>query len=127
MNINTIILTGNVASHPEIKYTKNNVKMASFSIAQSKKNFDSGNYEPVYIPIKIFGDSTIDFIEKHISKGCLVSVQGTLNIFNIEVEGKKIKSFEVKVECVRGGNIQLLFKKQSNTNGNINSFEEEPF
>ena len=67
-SVNKVILLGNVAKDPEIKATQNGSKLASFSIATSKRWKDKQTQEykdkTEWHKVVIFGEGLVDIVEK---------------------------------------------------------------
>lgn len=79
-SFNKVVLVGNVGKDPEIK-SKNNKKIAIFSIAVSESYKDKGGERITttdWHKIVVFNDGLANIIEKHIHKGSKVLVEGSL-------------------------------------------------
>lgn len=79
--INKVILVGHLGGDPEIKETKNNKKIAHFSIATTKrsKNKETGerNDKTYWHRVTCYG-SLAETAEKHLTKGSKVYIEGEL-------------------------------------------------
>lgn len=78
---NQIILAGNVARDPEIKYTANGMPIAKFSIAVNRRSKDKD--EVMFVNCVAF-DKLADLANQHLSKGKPVLVKGRLQLQNYE-------------------------------------------
>ena len=69
-SVNKVILLGNIGKDPEIKATQNGSKLASFSIATSKRWKDKQTQEykdkTEWHKVVIFGEGLVDIVEKYV-------------------------------------------------------------
>lgn len=81
-SVNKVILLGNLGRDPEIRSMQSGSKMASFSIATSKKWKDKNTQEQKektsWHNIVIFGDGLVGVVERFVKKGSKVYVEGEL-------------------------------------------------
>ena len=81
-SVNKVILLGNIGKDPDIRVTQNGSKLASFSIATSKrwKNKESQKYKEKteWHKIVVFSNGLVDIIEKYVKKGSKIYVEGEL-------------------------------------------------
>ena len=81
-SVNKVILLGNLGRDPEIRSMQSGSKMASFSIATSKRWKDRNTQEQKektsWHNIVIFGDGLVDIVEKYVKKGSKIYVEGEL-------------------------------------------------
>ena len=81
-SVNKVILLGNLGRDPEIRSMQSGSKMASFSIATSKRWKDKATQEQKektsWHNIVVFGDGLVDIIEKYVKKGSKIYVEGEL-------------------------------------------------
>tara|TARA_B100001123_G_scaffold110655_1_gene128770 strand:- start:286 stop:756 length:471 start_codon:yes stop_codon:yes gene_type:complete len=82
-SVNKVILLGNLGRDPEIRSMQSGSKMATFSIATSKRWKDKATQEQKdktsWHNIVIFGDGLVNIVEKYVKKGSKVYVEGELN------------------------------------------------
>ena len=82
-SVNKVILLGNLGRDPEIRSLQSGSKMASFSLATSKRWKDKSTQEQKdktsWHNIVIFGDGLVNIVEKYVKKGSKVYVEGELN------------------------------------------------
>ena len=80
--VNKVILVGNLGKDPEVRYSKDGKRVASFSVAttESWKNKSSGERESrtEWHRIVAFGDGLGEVVEKYLKKGSKVYVEGQL-------------------------------------------------
>lgn len=100
--MNSFIGIGNLTKEPEIRYTNNNLKVATITIAINRKE------EADFIDCVVF-DKKADIIEQYLHKGNKVAVEGRLQTNMYEKDGKKYKSMNISIN-----NIEFL-----NTNNKI--------
>lgn len=99
MSLNKIILTGRLTANPELKKTKTDVSVTSFSLAV-QRNYKNGNgeYDTDFLNCVAFR-SRAEFLTKYFDKGQLVTVVGSLTSRRYEdANGNKRTAFEVVVE-----------------------------
>ncbi|MGV3278320.1 single-stranded DNA-binding protein [Rickettsiales bacterium LUAb2] len=81
-SINKIILIGNLGKDPDIRYSQDGGKIASFSIATSESWKDKATNErkdnTQWHRIVVFNDNLSDIVEKYVKKGTKVYVEGSL-------------------------------------------------
>ena len=81
-SVNKTILLGNLGRDPEIRSMQSGAKMASFSIATSKRWKDRNTQEQKektsWHNIVVFGDGLVDIVEKYVKKGSKIYVEGEL-------------------------------------------------
>lgn len=100
--MNNFIGIGNLTKEPEIRYTNNNLKVATITIAINKKE------EADFIDCVAF-DKKADIIEQYLHKGNKVAVEGRVQTNMYEKDGKKYKSMNILIN-----NIEFL-----NTNNKV--------
>ena len=81
-SVNKVILFGNLGRDPEIRSTQSGSKMATFSMATSKRWRDKNTQEQrdktSWHNIVVFGDGLVDIVEKYVKKGSKIYVEGEL-------------------------------------------------
>ena len=81
-SVNKAILLGNLGRDPEIRSMQSGSKMASFSIATSKrwkdKNTQEQKEKTSWHNIVVFGDGLVDVVEKYVKKGSKIYIEGEL-------------------------------------------------
>ena len=99
--LNRILLIGRLTRDPELRYTSNGTPVCNFTIAV-ERNYTNRD-----------GDKDVDFINivtwrglaencaKHLGKGRLVGVDGSLNIRKSESDGRTYINPEVNADNVR--------------------------
>lgn len=87
---------GRFTKDPVVRYTQKELAVAAFTIAiaRGKEN------EPVdYIPCKAIG-KTAELIEKYMTKGCLVGINGAIQTGSYEKDGHRVYTTEVLVNRI---------------------------
>lgn len=108
--MNKAILIGRLTRDPELRYTKNNVPVASFTIAINRTFIKSnGEKEADFINCLCFNKQA-ENVNKYLSKGSLVAVEGSIQTRSYNnKEGKKVFVTEVVANSV-----QFLESKKEN-------------
>ena len=82
-SVNKVILLGNLGRDPDIRSMQSGKKMASFSIATSKRWKDRTSQEQKestsWHNIVVFNEGLVDVIEKYVKKGSKIYVEGELS------------------------------------------------
>ena len=82
-SVNKVILLGNLGRDPEIRSMQSGKKMASFSIATSKRWKDRNTQEQKentsWHNIVVFNEGLVDVIERYVKKGSKIYVEGELS------------------------------------------------
>ena len=81
-SVNKVILLGNLGKDPDIRSTQSGSKLASFSIATSKRWKDKQTQEykdkTEWHRVVVFGEGLVDVIEKYVKKGSKIFIEGEL-------------------------------------------------
>ena len=81
-SVNKVILLGNLGRDPDIRSMQSGNKMASFSIATSKRWKDKSTQEQrektSWHNIVVFGEGLVDIVEKYVKKGSKIYIEGEL-------------------------------------------------
>tara|TARA_B100001964_G_scaffold195702_1_gene219897 strand:+ start:23 stop:502 length:480 start_codon:yes stop_codon:yes gene_type:complete len=82
-SVNKVILLGNLGKDPEIRSLQSGNKMATFSLATSKRWKDKSTQEQKdktsWHNVVIFGDGLVSIVERFVKKGSKVYIEGELN------------------------------------------------
>ncbi len=118
-SVNKVILLGNLGRDPEIRSMQSGGKMASFSIATSKrwkdKNTSEQKEKTSWHNIVVFGDGLVDIVEKYVKKGSKIYVEGELQTRKWQdQEGKDRYSTEVILQGYNCNLTLLDSRNQSN-------------
>lgn len=99
--MNRVCLNGRLTKDIDLRYTQNNVAVASFTLAVQRKFKNSnGDYESDFINCIAY-KSTAELLSKYTGKGDLIGIEGRIQTRNYEnQEGKKVYITEVIVESI---------------------------
>ena len=100
--LNRIVLIGRLTADPELRYTKNGIAVASFTLAVDRRYKNSeGEREADFINIVVWRQQA-ESCSNYLSKGKLCAVDGSLQIRSYEAkDGTRRKAAEVVAEDVR--------------------------
>jgi len=131
-SVNKVILLGNLGRDPEIRSMQSGKKMASFSIATSKRWKDRSTQEQKestsWHNIVVFNEGLVDVIEKYVKKGSKIYVEGELSTRKYQdKEGNDKYTTEVVLQGYNS-NLTMLGTNNSISSSNdlstINSSED---
>ena len=124
-SVNKVILLGNLGRDPDIRSMQSGSKMASFSIATSKRWKDKSTQEQKektsWHNIVVFGDGLVDIVEKYVKKGSKLYIEGELQTRKWQ---DKDQNDRYTTEIVLQGyncNLTLLDSRH-----NTNNIEQQP-
>ena len=120
-SVNKVILLGNLGRDPEIRSMQSGSKMATFSMATSKRWRDKNTQEQrdktSWHNIVVFGDGLVDIVEKYVKKGSKIYVEGELQTRKWQdQDGNDRYSTEV---VLQGFNSNLTLLDSRNATNNI--------
>ena len=121
MNINRVVLTGNLTRDPDVRSTpESGLSICKLRLAVNtrRKNNASGNWEdkPNYFDVTVFGRQA-DSCAQYLKKGRPVAIDGRLDWREYEVDGQKRQSVDIIAE-----NVQFLGSREDAGNGNGNGY-----
>ena len=124
-SVNKVILLGNLGRDPEIRSMQSGSKMATFSMATSKRWRDKNTQEQrdktSWHNIVVFGDGLVDIVEKYVKKGSKIYVEGELQTRKWQdQDGKDRYTTEV---VLQGFNSNLTLLDSRNATNNIEDKE----
>lgn len=103
-SLNRVILIGNLASEPELKYTSGGTARTKFRLAVGRQYKDSSGQlqeETAFVPIVTWG-SQAENCAQYLSKGRSAAVEGRIRIFSFTSdEGQEVRWFEVVASNVQ--------------------------
>jgi single-strand DNA-binding protein len=115
VNINRVVITGNLTRDPEIR-ARGDFTVVKLRIACNtrRKNRESGAWEdrPNYFDVSVFGAQG-ENCARYLSKGRPVAIDGRLEWREYEIEGQKRQSVDIIAE-----NVQFLGGRDDAGNGN---------
>ena len=101
-SLNKVLLIGNLGKDPEVRHLDNGMQVASFSLATSETFKDKGGQKQVkteWHRIQAWGKLS-EIVEKFISKGKQVYVEGKLTTRKWQQDGKDRYSTEVVAHTI---------------------------
>ncbi len=118
MNINRVVLTGNLTRDPDLRSTGNGLAVCKLGIAVNtrRKNGATGQWEEKanFFRITVFG-AQAESCGQYLKKGRPVAIDGRLEWSEYEVEGQKRQSVDIIADSV-----QFLGGRDDAGNGNGN-------
>lgn len=116
MNINRVVLTGNLTRDPEVRSTPNGLTICKLGIACNtrKKNSSTGTWEekPNFFRVTVFG-AQAENCGQYLRKGRPVAIDGRLEWSSWESDGQKRESIDIIADSV-----QFLGGREDVGNGN---------
>ena len=100
--LNRIVLIGRLTQDPELRYTKNGIAVASFTLAVDRRYKNAeGERETDFIDVVVWRQQA-ENCANYLSKGKLCAVDGSLQIRSYEAkDGTRRKAAEVIADDVR--------------------------
>src|SRR2546430_10482134 len=119
MNINRVVLTGNLTRDPDLRATPGGLAICKLGIAVNtrRKNSD-GQWEakPNSFSLTVFGRQA-ESCHNFLKKGRPVAIDGRLEWSSWETDGQKRESVDIIADSV-----QFLGGREDSGNGNGNGF-----
>jgi single-strand DNA-binding protein len=110
--MNLVVLVGNLTADPEIRYAGNGTAVANIRIAVRRAFRKEGGPEADFFRVTIFGKQA-EMVEKYLSKGQKVGIEGRIENNNYEKDGKTVYQ-----DQIIANNIEFLSPKGSSGGGN---------
>lgn len=116
MSLNKVILIGNVGRDPEVRYVTDNVPVASFTLATTKRGYKTQDGKEV--PEKTEWHNIVVWrglakvAEQYVKKGTQLYIEGELQTRNWEKDGVRHYTTEIIAN-----DMQLLGRKSDNAGG----------
>lgn len=115
MNINRVVLTGNLTRDPDLRSTGTGLAVCKLRVAcNTRRRNGAGDWEekPNFFDVTVFGNQG-ERCSQYLSKGRAVAVDGRLEWREYEVEGQKRQSVDIIADSV-----QFLGGRDDASNGN---------
>jgi single-strand DNA-binding protein len=119
MNINRVVLTGNLTRDPEVRATGGGLAICKLGIAVNTRRKNSeGQWEekPNYFRVTVFGRQA-ESCGQYLKKGRPVAIDGRLEWSQWETDGQKRESIDIIADSV-----QFLGGRDDAGTGNGNGF-----
>jgi len=113
--LNRIVLIGRLTASPELRYTSNGTPVCNFTLAVERNYSDKQGNRPVDFINIVTWRGLAENCAKHLGKGRLVGVDGSLNIRKSESDGRTYINPEVNAD-----NVRFLDFAKDNQKGNDN-------
>jgi single-strand DNA-binding protein len=113
--LNRIVLIGRLTASPELRYTSNGTPVCNFTLACERNYSDKQGDRPVDFINIVTWRGLAENCAKHLGKGRLVGVDGSLNIRKSESDGRTYINPEVNAD-----NVRFLDFAKDNQKGNDN-------
>jgi len=115
MNINSVVLAGNLTRDPEMRYSSSGTAVCSFGIANNEKYGDKETTH--FVDVTAFG-KTGEVIGEHFNKGKPILIEGKLDFQSWETDsGDKRSKLQVIAKC-----FHFVGAKESNgDSGKVNN------
>ena len=113
--LNRIVLIGRLTASPKLRYTSNGTAVCNFTLACERNYSDKQGNRPVDFINIVTWRGLAENCAKHLGKGRLVGVDGSLNIRKSESDGRTYINPEVNAD-----NVRFLDFAKDNQKGNDN-------
>ena len=121
--MNKVILIGRLTKDPEIRYTNNQLAIASFTVAIDRFSRNSDEKKADFPRVTCFG-KTAQLVEQYVKKGQQVAIDGSLQTGSYkDNDGKTVYTTDVIADRVEF----LGSKKQDGENTTYNPLADEGF
>ena len=111
--MNKVIMSGNLGSDPEIRYSQAGKAVASLSLAVRKRFVKEGESDTDWFKCTAFS-KTAEFCEKYLHKGSKVIICGEIHNDNYEKDGVKHYGDKITIDNIEFGDSKKD-SEQSNT------------
>lgn len=120
--MNKFIGIGALTKAVEIRYTKNELKVANFTIAINRDTKNKqGEYETDFINCVAYG-KTAELIDKYLDKGSQIAIEGKIQTGSYEKDNKKTYTTDIVVE-----RLTFLEKKATQTEIVQKAMSDNPY
>jgi single-strand DNA-binding protein len=104
--MNLVVMIGNLARDPEVRYGQNNLAIAKFTIAVNRPPRSGEDAGADFIRVTAFGKQA-ELVERYLTKGRKVAIEGRIQTGSYEKDGQKIYTTDVianRVEFISSRN-----------------------
>lgn len=125
MNINNVVLAGNLTKNPELRQTKSGTAVCDMRLATNHKR--GKTEETLFMSVTVWGPQA-EVCSKYLAKGRNVAVQGRLKQDEyVDKEGIKRQSVSLVADSVQFGSRANGESQQNAGEANEPVNEEQPF
>lgn len=103
LNLNHVVLAGNLTRDPETKFLANERAVCNFGIAINRKwkdNAGNAKEETTFVDIEAWG-RTAELVGQYLKKGSPVYIEGRLKLDTWEKDGQKHSKLRVSADSVQ--------------------------
>jgi len=87
--MNLVVLVGNLTRDPEVRYSQSGTAVANVNIAVNRSFTKEGGPDADFFRVTVFGKQA-ELVERYLSKGRKVGIEGRIQNDNYEKEGQTI-------------------------------------
>lgn len=129
MNINRVVLTGNLTRDPEISSTPGGLSICKLGIAvNGRRKTKDGNWEEKanYFRVTVFGKQA-ENCHQYLKKGRAIAIDGRLEWSQWERDGQKRESVDIIADNVQflGGRDDAAGANGNGFSGNVSAAQTE--
>ncbi|MFL5822538.1 MAG: single-stranded DNA-binding protein [Solirubrobacteraceae bacterium] len=129
MNINRVVLTGNLTRDPELRATSGGLAVCKLGIAvNTRRKGSDGQWEekPNYFRVTVFGRQA-ESCSNYLKKGRAVAIDGRLEWSSWENEGQKRESIDIIADTVQflGGREEAGSGNGNGSSGGVQPVESD--
>lgn len=100
MNINTVILTGNLTKDVDLKYTQNGKAKATMILAVDRMHREN-QQQTADFPRIVVWDKLAEHCERYLKKGSAIAVEGRITTGKYDANGETIYTTDVTADKVQ--------------------------
>lgn len=100
MDINTIIVVGNLTGHPTVRTAENGTIVGKFRIASQRPQKNGEDDGADFINVTAFGQLATN-CDRYLAKGRQVAVTGRLRFSEYETDDGRRQSYEITADTVQ--------------------------
>jgi single-strand DNA-binding protein len=105
MDINSIIIAGNLTDEPTVRTAEGGTVVGKFRIASQRPKKDGEDAGADFVDITVFGQQATN-CHRYLAKGRKVIVKGRLHFSEYEVDGARRQRYEITAD--QFGGVQFL-------------------
>jgi len=127
--MNNVTLIGRITRDPEVRYSDSGTAYGRFSVAINRGKDKNGDDRGADFPNILCFGKTAELVEKYLSKGSLVGIQGRIQTGKYEKEGHTVYTTDIVADRVSF--LEKVEKKESKNDdipeGFIPADDNDPF
>lgn len=110
--MNIVCLTGRLVKDPEIRYTKDQKPVASFTLAVERNYKDANGERPADFVNCVAWNNSATFLERYANKGDMLSVTGKVQVRKWQTRDGENR-YKTEISC---DSVEILSKKKGGQN-----------